>query len=113
MHPKPVRLERAGDIGLILIDNPPVNALSEPVCAGLLDALAGLGNDPSLRAAVIACEGRTFVAGADIREFDTPSRAEHPLNVALRVLDASRKPVVAAIHGTALGGGFELALACH
>ncbi|MDR3539059.1 MAG: 3-hydroxyacyl-CoA dehydrogenase NAD-binding domain-containing protein [Acetobacteraceae bacterium] len=113
MQAKPVRLERAGDIALILIDHPPVNALCEAVCTGLLGALGDFAADSSLHGAVIACEGRTFVAGADIRDFDTPSRAEHPLNVALRALDASRKPVVAAIHGTALGGGFELALACH
>lgn len=113
MQGKPVRLERTGDIALILVDNPPVNALSHAVCAGLVDALAQFETEPALHGAVIACEGRTFIAGADIREFDSAGAGEHPLNIFLRALDSCRKPVVAAIHGTALGGGFEVALACH
>jgi len=113
MNSNPVRLERVGRTALILIDNPPVNAVSEPVCAGLLAALHRLAQDATLHGAVIACEGRTFMAGADIREFENFPHAEHPLNAAVRAVDDSRKPVVAAIHGTALGGGFELALACH
>jgi 3-hydroxyacyl-CoA dehydrogenase len=113
MQGKPVRIERAGDIALILVDHPPVNALSRAVCTGLLEALGDFAAESGLLGAVIACEGRTFIAGADIREFDQPSHGEHPLSVFLRALDASRKPVVAAIHGTALGGGFEVALACH
>ena len=113
MQSKPVRLERTGDIALILVDHPPVNALSQAVCSGLLEALAEFEQASNLHGAVIACEGRTFIAGADIREFEKPGRGEHPLSVFLRALDGCRKPVVAAIHGTALGGGFEVALACH
>lgn len=108
----PVRLEREGDIALILIDHPPVNALSLPVRKGLLRAIALLRDDVHLVGGVIAGVGRTFMAGADIREFDAPP-AEPMLATITSALETLAKPVVAALHGTALGGGFELALACH
>lgn len=107
-----VRLTHMGDIGLILVDRPPVNALSHTVRQGLIVALMRVASDPSLIGTVIACEGRTFIAGADIREFDK-GPPEVTTQDIIRVLDASPKPIVAAIHGTALGGGFELALGCH
>jgi 3-hydroxyacyl-CoA dehydrogenase len=107
-----VRLERVGDVGVILVDHPPVNALSQPVRQGLIAMLAQVIADSAVHAVVIAAEGRTFVAGADIREFDK-GPAEVTTQDVVRAIDESPKPVVAAIHGTALGGGFELALACH
>ena len=100
-----------GTIGVISVDNPPVNALSQPVRQGLLDAISAAQTDTS-EAVVIICEGRTFIAGADITEFGKPA-VEPMLDVLLNTIEASTKPVVAAIHGTALGGGLETALAAH
>ena len=107
-----VRTERHGDVAVILIDHPPVNALSFAVRRDLLAAVIALGKEAGVRAGVIACAGRTFSAGGDIREFDQPP-AEILAADICAALDASTKPVVAALHGSVLGSGFEVALACH
>ncbi|MER9104703.1 3-hydroxyacyl-CoA dehydrogenase NAD-binding domain-containing protein [Mesorhizobium sp. M0848] len=107
-----VKVSRDGDVAIVTIDNPPVNALSFHVREPLMQALVELRDDPSVAAIVIACAGRTFVAGADITEFGKPM--EQPeLRAIVAVLETIAKPTVAAIHGTALGGGLELALGCH
>ena len=107
----PVSYEIVNEIGVITIDNPPVNALSQPVRQGLLDAIRTAQTDAS-RAVLIHCAGRTFIAGADISEFGkTP--AEPFLPDLLNEIEASTKLVVAALFGTTLGGGFETALASH
>jgi 3-hydroxyacyl-CoA dehydrogenase len=108
----PVRFEVEAPLGIILVDNPPVNALSNAVRAGLVEAVGALDADPAVRAIVILCAGRTFIAGADIREFGKPRQPPALSEVCERIESAS-KPVVAAIHGNALGGGLEVALACH
>ncbi|QFU15611.1 3-hydroxyacyl-CoA dehydrogenase NAD-binding domain-containing protein [Microvirga thermotolerans] len=108
----PVRLVATAPVALIEIDNPPVNATSQAVRAGLLDAIQEIERNPQIQAAVIACAGRTFVAGADIREFGQPPREPHLPDV-VNAIEACSKPVVAAVQGTALGGGCEIALACH
>jgi len=107
-----VTLEKQEDVGLIRIDNPPVNALGHPVRQGLVQCLDQAGGDAEIRALVIICAGRTFCAGADIREFGRP--LEPPaLPEVLTKIEECPLPVIAAIHGTALGGGLETALACH
>jgi 3-hydroxyacyl-CoA dehydrogenase len=108
----PVRLERDGDVAHVVVDHPPVNAASHAVRAGIVERLAEANADPSVRAVVLRCAGRTFVAGADITEFGQPP-ADPWLPAVCDALEDSAKPVVAALHGTALGGGLELALACH
>jgi 3-hydroxyacyl-CoA dehydrogenase len=107
-----VSLTRDGEIAHLIIDNPPVNAASHAVRAGLANGLAEAIADPAIKAIVLSCAGRTFVAGADVKEFGKPP-LEPYLGEVVEALEASTKPVVAAIHGTALGGGLELALACH
>ncbi|MGI6851105.1 3-hydroxyacyl-CoA dehydrogenase NAD-binding domain-containing protein [Mesorhizobium sp. 1B3] len=109
---QPVTVSRDADIAVITLDNPPVNALSHRLRAPLMEALEKLGDDASVSAIVLTCAGRTFVAGADITEFGKPM--QHPiLGEIIAALEKIAKPTVAAIHGTALGGGLELALGCH
>ncbi|MBU2031221.1 MAG: enoyl-CoA hydratase/isomerase family protein [Alphaproteobacteria bacterium] len=108
----PIRSEREGDVLVVVSDNPPVNALGAAVRQGLLDQMtAGLA-DPEVKAIVLRCNGRTFFAGADISEFGKPFVGPDLLEVIERI-ESGDKPVVAAIHGTALGGGCEVALGCH
>lgn len=106
-----VRLEREDDIAVIVIDNPPVNAGSAAVREGLMAAIATVKSDASLRGAVLIGKGNTFIAGSDLREFGQPL-AEPQLPAVIRAIEDCGKPVVAALHGAALGGGFELALGC-
>ncbi|MET3890472.1 3-hydroxyacyl-CoA dehydrogenase [Bosea sp. OAE506] len=107
-----VRLARQGEIAIATIDNPPVNALGQALRAGLASVIAEAAADPTVSAIVLAAAGRAFIAGADISEFGKPPLAPY-LPDLLDAIEACRKPVVAAIQGAALGGGLEVALACH
>jgi len=106
-----VEVTRDGRIAVVSIDNPPVNAMSHNVRDSLHSELATLAGDTQVDAIVLACKGRTFVAGADITEFGKPPR-QPTLRDVIASLEEMPKPVIAAIHGTALGGGLELALGC-
>jgi 3-hydroxyacyl-CoA dehydrogenase len=105
-------IRRDGDVAVFRFDNPPVNALAQPVRAALAGAIEALEADASVRAIVLIGAGKNFVAGADLREFDAPPREPFLPDVLSR-LEACGKPVVAALAGATLGGGAETALACH
>ncbi len=106
-----VRLEREGDIALVVIDNAPVNALSFHVRQGILDGVKA-AEASDAKAIVLICDGRTFIAGADITEFGGPAKGPS-LPEAQGAIENCSKPVIAAVHGTALGGGLEVALCAH
>ena len=108
----PISTRHHGDVLIIESNNPPVNALSAAVRQGLVDAIDAAEADDTVKAVVIACEGQTFFAGADITEFGKPPIMPWLPQVVDRIEDCT-KPVIAAIHGTALGGGLEVALGCH
>ncbi|MEI9985916.1 MAG: 3-hydroxyacyl-CoA dehydrogenase NAD-binding domain-containing protein [Aliidongia sp.] len=103
---------RQGEIATILVDSPPVNALGFAVRDGIASALAALERDEAVEVVILRCAGRTFFAGADITEFGKPMR-EPDLRRVIEHIEAFPKPIIAAIHGTALGGGLEIALGCH
>ncbi|MDH3642118.1 MAG: 3-hydroxyacyl-CoA dehydrogenase NAD-binding domain-containing protein [Gammaproteobacteria bacterium] len=107
-----VHYETRGNVALLTIDNPPVNPLSSGVRQGLSDGITQALGDDAVQAIVLTGAGRAFIAGADISEFG--GKAEGPsLHDCLNTMDASSKPIVAAINGTAFGGGLEVALCCH
>ena len=109
-----VRYEVSDDVAVITVDNPPVNALSPGVPGGIIDGLRQANSDSSISAVVLIGEGRGFIAGADIRYFSKPwPEGEPRLGGVIEGIETSSKPVVAAIHGHALGGGLELAMCCH
>jgi 3-hydroxyacyl-CoA dehydrogenase len=105
-------LTREGDIAVITINSPPVNALSADVRNGIRDGVQQAGADDAIKAIVVICAGRTFIAGADISEFGKPAKGA-TLPELQAALEGGPKPVIAAMHGTAFGGGFEMALMCH
>ncbi|WP_144657704.1 3-hydroxyacyl-CoA dehydrogenase NAD-binding domain-containing protein [Achromobacter dolens] len=107
-----VHTRRDGDVLVVTIDHPPVNALSAEVRAGLARAIDQAGGDPQVRAVLLTGAGNNFIAGADIREFGKPPRPPALPDVCNQI-EACAKPVVAALHGAALGGGLEVALAAH
>jgi len=106
-----VAITRESDIAVVTVDNPPVNALSQALRQMLWDAVGTLDADDKVRAVVLICAGRTFIAGADVTEFGKPPVPPHLPDLVARI-ERSAKPWIAAIHGSALGGGFEVALGC-
>ena len=102
-----------GDIAVVRLDNPPINGLSLNLRRAIVDAVDRANADPAVRAIVLIGTGPNFSGGADIREFNTPAAAAEPnLPTVIRIIESSRKPVVAAVAGVCMGGGLELAMAC-
>jgi 3-hydroxyacyl-CoA dehydrogenase len=101
-----------GEVAILTLNSPPVNALSASVRDGLALGVAQAMGNPAVKAVVLICEGKTFIAGADISEFGKPAKGTSLFD-ALNAIEGASIPVVAAIHGTALGGGLEVALTCH
>ena len=106
-----VTIAREGSVAIVTVDNPPVNALSQALRQALVDAVAELDADATVKAVVLICAGRTFIAGADVSEFGKPPQPPHLPDV-VAAIESAKKPWVAAIHGSALGGGLEVALGC-
>ena len=107
-----ISFRKQDGILIVTSNNPPVNALSAPVRQGLMEAMAEASRDDTVKAVVIRCDGSTFFAGADLTEFTKPP-IEPLLPAVVEAIEACPKPVVAAVHGTALGGGCEIAIGCH
>ncbi|MAU59481.1 MAG: 3-hydroxyacyl-CoA dehydrogenase [Parvibaculum sp.] len=105
-------LEKEGGVAVVTLNSPPVNALSAPVREGINNGIKQAIDDPEVQAIVLICEGRTFIAGADITEFGKAPKGPSLFD-AQAMIENAPKPVIAAIHGTALGGGLEVALTCH
>jgi 3-hydroxyacyl-CoA dehydrogenase len=101
-----------GDIGVLTLNSPPVNALSAPVREAISEGISRAIADPAIKAIVLICDGKTFIAGADITEFGKAPKGPSLFD-AQAMIENAPKPVIAAIHGTALGGGLEVALTCH
>src|SRR5438270_9192989 len=112
-----VKLSKDNDVAIITIDNPPVNALSPGVPEGIGEAIDQINQDNSVKAAVVIGGGKTFIAGADIKEFGKMTSGKNTRGAGLLPLlhkiEDSKKPVIMAIHGTAFGGGLEVAMAGH
>ena len=108
----PISTKRHGDVLIVISNNPPVNALGHAVREGLVKAIEEADSDKAVKAVVIVCQGQTFFAGADITEFGKPMQMPM-LPMVVDIIENCTKPVVAAIHGTAFGGGLEVALASH
>src|SRR5262249_39134502 len=107
-----VSVDVDGNVAVITANNPPVNALNGSLRSTLIAALVGVHDNPAVEAVVLTCAGRTFIAGADISEFGQPP--QHPTTVdVIEAIEGMSKPVVAALFGTPMGGGLEVALGCH
>ena len=103
-----------GDVAVITLENPPVNGLGFETRCGIVEGLQRAIDDAAIRAIVLVGSGKGFSGGADIREFNTPKALQEPsLHTVIRDIESCAKPVVAAVHGLAMGGGLELALGCH